>query len=121
MSGKSPDEKQHKPSKRSKRALRMLKRLGITCGVVVLAAGCLALSLPWLLSSGWMRGLAAEQLGKASGRPASLGALSFGWADGLRLSELRIGQGDISDERLLVTLRSLHLDVGLLPLLRSMR
>lgn len=119
MSGKSPDEKQHKPSKRSKRALRMLKRLGITCGVVVLAAGCLALSLPWLLSSGWMRGLAAEQLGKASGRPASLGALSFGWADGLRLSELRIGQGNISDERFLVTLRSLHLDVGLLPLLRS--
>ncbi|MBI5519875.1 MAG: hypothetical protein HY916_07425 [Desulfovibrio sp.] len=119
MSEENHAEKHHTPSKRGKRARKFLKRSAIVLGAAALTAGCLALSLPWALSSGWMRGLVAEQAAKATGRQASLGGLSFGWADGLRISDLRIGQGGLTDDSFLLSLRSLHLDAGLLPLLRS--
>lgn len=94
---------------------RTLQALG--AGVLVLAA--IILAIPPLTSSNWARAKVEQALASATGKPATLRLLSLAWSDGLRLEGLRIGQGGLEDESFLCSLERLHVEVGLLPLLRK--
>jgi len=102
-----------------KRARKVLYRLLLgVAGLLVLCAA-LVLALPSLVSSDFVRARLVAELAKATGKPARLDALSLGWSDGLRVKGLAIGSGAIADPEFLVSLESLHAEVGILAALRG--
>ncbi|HWR04861.1 MAG TPA: hypothetical protein VN419_12725 [Humidesulfovibrio sp.] len=108
-----PKQSKHSHSKKHKILLRVLWTL---CFLLGLSAAVL-LALPGVISSDWARSQVERQLAAATGNTASLKALSFSWTDGLRLRDLRLGQGELADPAFLASLESLHADLSLLPLL----
>ncbi|MBU1229581.1 MAG: hypothetical protein KJ701_06410 [Proteobacteria bacterium] len=91
--------------------------LALGAGALVLAA--IIIAIPPLASSNWARAKVEQALASATGKPAALRLLSLGWSDGLRLEGLRIGQGVLNDESFLCSLERLHVEVGLLSILRK--
>jgi translocation and assembly module TamB len=113
MSKKSVMQRLRKHASRVAR--RVLPILAVLLGLGV----ALVFSLPALFSSNFARTRVAEELTKATGKPAHISALSFGWSDGLRVSGLVIGQGTLSDPHFLASLDTLHADFSLLAALRG--
>ncbi len=82
-------------------------------GLVLLAA----LSLPPLMSSDYGLGLATRALESALGKPVAVERLEFSWTGGLRLTSLRIGQGDLPSPTFLARVAEARLDLGYRALL----
>jgi len=113
MSGKKSTKRMRK------RALKILYRLSLAVAGLLILCAALVFSLPALLSSDFARTRAAEEMAKATGMPARLDALSFGWSEGLRLRGLAIGSGELADPGFLVSLDNLHADIGLWAAMRG--
>ncbi len=104
---------------RKSRTRKVLSRIALALALLLCLAGGLLLALPSLLSSDWSRGRAQALLAESTGRPAQLRQLRFSWADGLRVQDVRLGEGQLDDARFLASLQDLHLNFELLPLLRG--
>jgi len=102
-----------------KRALKILYRLSLAVAGLLILCAALVFSLPALLSSDFARTRATEAIANAAGMPARLDALSFSWSEGLRLRGLAIGSGKLADPGFLVSLDSLHADIGLWAAMRG--
>jgi len=104
---------------RKKRAFKILRITLLGLAVICALLAIIVLSLPVLLSSDFTRARLTEQITKATGKPAKLDALSFGWGDGLRLRGLSIGQGELYDPAFLLRLDILHAHLDILAALRG--
>jgi len=102
-----------------KRARKVLFRLLLGVAALLVLCAALVLALPSLVSSDFVRARLVAEMAKATGKPARLDALSFGWSDGLRVKGLAIGGGQVADPEFLVSLESLHAEVGILAALRG--
>jgi len=101
------------------RAFKVLWRMVVALGLILCLFAAALLSLPFVLSSGWARCQLERQLAAATGKPASVGNLTFSWAEGLRLQTLLLGNGHLAAPEFLASLQDLHADVSLLPLLHG--
>ncbi len=101
------------------RTFKVLRVVFAALALVLCLVAAALLSLPLALSSDWARIRLEQQLATATGKPASIGNLTFSWADGLRLQTLSLGAGQLTDQEFLASLQDLHADLGLLPLLRG--
>ncbi|MDR3641579.1 MAG: hypothetical protein P4L39_09690 [Humidesulfovibrio sp.] len=102
-----------------KRALKLAKGALLVLAALLVLGAALVLALPMLLSSDFARARVTEQLAKATGKPAHIRELAFGWSDGLRLRGLGIGQGELSDPNFLASIDSLHAGFSLPAVLRG--
>jgi hypothetical protein len=108
------------PKKKKKRHFsKTLRKFLATLGALVALLAVALLCLPLALSSNFARAKIVQALTEATGKPASLQRLDFSWGGGLRLDDLRIGQGGPADPEFLCTLERLHAEAGLLALLRG--
>lgn len=78
----------------------------------VLVVAALVVSLPGIVSSEFARTTLVAKLQQATGKSASLGALSFSWGKGLEVRSLRIGDGGPEDQTFLCSMDILKLDFG---------
>jgi translocation and assembly module TamB len=95
-----------------------LRRSLLGLGAVLALLAATVLALPPVVSSDWARARVEQGLASATGKPASLRLLSFGWSDGLRVEGLLVGRGGLDDEGFLCSLERLHVDIGFLQALR---
>ncbi len=97
---------------------KWLRRLLLALAAALALLAAIILAVPAVVSSDWARVKVEQGLASATGKPASLRLLSFGWTDGLRVEGLLVGRGGLEDEAFFCSLERLRVEFGFLPALR---
>lgn len=96
-----------------------LRRSLLALAIMLALLLAVILTIPPVVSSDWARVKVERALASATGKPASLRLLSFGWSDGLRVEGLYVGRGGLEDAAFFCSLERLHVDIGFLSALRK--
>lgn len=113
------DREAKRLNKLKRRLWRTLRYVLAACGALLLLFAALLAALPPLLSSDFAKAKVVAVLSDSLKRPSGIDTLSFGWSEGLRLSGLRIGEGDVDTPGFLLRLEELRVEPGLAALLRG--